>query len=82
MIKNLKFWRLWARYLLSTTIVLSVTFIVLTFLFESEALAGVPGEAWTLMGILGGGISTALIILARAIAKNPTDSNTVDDDTD
>ena len=79
MIKNLKFWRLWARYLLGTTIVLSVAAIVLTFLYESEALAGVPGEAWTVMGGLGLGLISALVIVCRAIARNPDNG---DDDTD
>ena len=80
MLRNLKFWRLWSRYLLGTTLVLAVTIIALTMLFESESLAGVPGEAWTLMGGAILGLVTALTILARAMAKNPDSKNGSDDD--
>ena len=80
MIKNLKFWRLWSRYLLSTTIVLAVTFIIVTLLYESEALAGVPGEAWTVMGGITLGLISALIIVARSISRNPDKDG--DEDTD
>jgi len=80
LIKNLKFWRLWARYLLGTTIVLSVTAVILTLLYESEALAGVPGEAWTVMGGITLGLISALVIVSRAIARNPDNGD--DDDTD
>jgi len=79
MIKNLKFWRLWSRYLLSTTIVLSVTAIILTLLFESESLAGVPGEAWTVMGGITLGLISALVMVSRSISRNPDNG---DDDTD
>ena len=79
MIKNLKFWRLWSRYLLSTTIVLAVTAIIITLLYESEQLAGVPGEAWTVMGGITLGLISALIIVARSISRNPDNG---DDDTD
>ena len=75
MIKELRYWRLWARFLLGMTLVLSVTAIGLTMLLESESLAGVPGEAWTLMGGLILGLSTALAILSRALSKNPSDVN-------
>jgi len=82
MIKNLKFWRLWSRYLLSTTIVLSVTAIILTLLYESEKLSGVPGEAWTVMGGITLGLISALVIVSRAISRNPDRDNGMDDDTD
>jgi len=73
MTKGLRYWRLAARSFLGTMLVLSVTSIILVMLFRSGGLIGVPGEAWTLMG--GGilGLSTALAILARALAKNPSD---------
>jgi len=81
MVRDLKFWRLFLRYLLVTTIVLSATSIVLTLLFESEALVGVPGEAWTVMGGITLGLISALVIVARALARNP-DKNGGDEDTD
>jgi len=79
MIKNLKFWRLWSRYLLSTTIVLAVTAVILTLLYESEKLAGVPGEAWTVMGGITLGLISALVIVSRAIARNPDKDNGAED---
>ena len=79
MIKNLKFWRLWSRYLLSTTIVLAVTAIIITLLYESEKLAGVPGEAWTVMGGITLGLISALVMVSRSISRNPDNG---DDDTD
>lgn len=73
MTKELRYWRLAARSFLGTILVISVTAIILVMLFESEGLAGVPGEAWTLMGAGILGLSTALAILARALSKNPSD---------
>lgn len=79
---RLRFLRLAVRFSLGVGLVVSVTSVALVLLYQSEQLEGVPGEAWTLLGGAMLGLTTALAIVARAIAKNPTDNLDIHDEDD
>ncbi len=82
MVKELRYWRLWARFVLAMTLALSLPIMVLYMLSQGPALTSLPAAAWTMIGGFGVAIGAALTMIVRAMSKNPSDLPNGDNDED
>ncbi len=80
--KNLKLWRISARFILALTLVLSVSIIIISMFFLGDKLTMLPAAAWGMVGVAVTKVGDALASLARAMAKNPSDVDNGKDEDD
>ncbi len=69
--------RILVRFLLAMTLGVGLIAIGISFIMYSSQLGVITGEAWTIFGLLVGGLGTSLAFLSKAIAQNPSDRTKV-----
>ncbi len=69
--------RVGSRFLISTTLILSLTSVLILIIWESTRLSAIGEAGWAVLGAGVYALGQAISSLVRAIAQNPSDRGTV-----
>lgn len=65
--------RVGSRFLIATTLILSLTSVLILIIWESQRLAVIGEAGWAVLGAGVYALGHAISSLIRAIAQNPSD---------